>query len=111
MSVCSRRIRSYCPVGGEPFTRFEPSRLANASIRAVNLSEVLARLEEIGMPECTAASAVARLNLRVITFGVLLTLRAPTPTGATAGGTSVTVARDFSLTLKCVDSTTRSAAN
>jgi len=73
MSVCSRRIRSYCPVGGEPFTRFEPSRLANASIRAVNLSEVLARLEEIGMPECTAASAVPRLNLPVITFGVLLT--------------------------------------
>ena len=66
---------------GEPFTRFEPSRLANASISAVNLSEVLARFEEIGMPECAAASAVARLNLRVIAFGVLLTSRAPTSTG------------------------------
>jgi len=53
---------------GEPFTRFEPSRLANASISAVNLSEVLTRLQEIGMPENAAAGAVARLNLRVIAF-------------------------------------------
>jgi ribonuclease VapC len=53
---------------GEPFTRFEPSRLANASISAVNLSEVLTRLQEIGMPESAIASAVARLNLRVIAF-------------------------------------------
>ncbi len=53
---------------GEPFTRFEPSRLANASISAVNLSEVLTRLQEIGMPESAAASAVGRLNLRVIVF-------------------------------------------
>ena len=53
---------------GEPFTRFEPSRLANASISAVNLSEVLIRLQEIGMPESAAASAFARLNLRVIAF-------------------------------------------
>jgi ribonuclease VapC len=53
---------------GEPFTRFEPSRLANASISAVNLSEVLTRLQEIGMPESAAASAFARLNLRVIAF-------------------------------------------
>jgi len=55
-------------LAGEPFTRFEPSRLANASISAVNLSEVLTRLEEIGMPEGAAASAVARLSLRVIPF-------------------------------------------
>jgi ribonuclease VapC len=53
---------------GEPFTRFEPSRLANASISAVNLSEVLTRLQEIGMPESAAASAFVRLNLRVIAF-------------------------------------------
>ena len=53
---------------GELFTRFEPSRLANASISAVNLSEVLTRLQEIGMPESAAASAFARLNLRVIAF-------------------------------------------
>ena len=53
---------------GEPFTRFDPSRVPNASISAVNLSEVLARLQEIGMPEREAAIAVARLNLRVVAF-------------------------------------------
>jgi ribonuclease VapC len=53
---------------GEPFTRFDPSQVPNASISAVNLSEVLARLQEIGMPEREAAIAVARLNLRVIAF-------------------------------------------
>ena len=36
---------------GEAFTLFDPQRLVNASISAVNLSEVLARLLEIGMPE------------------------------------------------------------
>src|SRR6266446_6916846 len=53
---------------GEPFTRFDPLRLPNASISAVNLSEVLARLQEIGMPESEVAIAVARLNLRVVAF-------------------------------------------
>jgi ribonuclease VapC len=53
---------------GEPFTRFDPLHLAGASISAVNLSEVLARLQEIGMPESEAATAVARLSLRVVAF-------------------------------------------
>lgn len=53
---------------GEPFSRFDPQRLANASISAVNLSEVLARLLEIGMPIGDADSAVAKLNLRVVAF-------------------------------------------
>ena len=53
---------------GEPFTRFDPLRLPNASISAVNLSEVLARLQEIGMPEREAAIAVASLRLRVVAF-------------------------------------------
>jgi len=53
---------------GEPFTRFDPRHLPNASISAVNLSEVLARLQEIGMPESDVAGAVARLNLRVVAF-------------------------------------------
>jgi len=53
---------------GEPFTRFDPLHLPNASISAVNLSEVLARLQEIGMPESDVAGAVARLNLRVVAF-------------------------------------------
>jgi PIN domain nuclease of toxin-antitoxin system len=56
---------------GEPFTRFDPLRLPNASISAVNLSEVLARLQEIGMPEDDVAVAVARLNLRVVAFDEL----------------------------------------
>jgi PIN domain nuclease of toxin-antitoxin system len=53
---------------GEPFTRFDPLRLPNASISTVNLSEVLARLEEIGMPENEIALAVATLSLRAIAF-------------------------------------------
>jgi ribonuclease VapC len=53
---------------GEPFTLFDPRHLPNASISAVNLSEVLARLQEIGMPESDVAGAVARLNLRVVAF-------------------------------------------
>ena len=53
---------------GEPFTRFEAERLGGALISAVNLSEVLARLPEIGVPESETAAAVARLNLRVIAF-------------------------------------------
>ena len=53
---------------GEPFTRFDPLRLPSASISAVNLSEVLARLQEIGMPEAEIGIALARLNLRVIAF-------------------------------------------
>jgi PIN domain nuclease of toxin-antitoxin system len=36
---------------GEPFIRLDVLRLPNASISAVSLSEVLARLQEIGMPE------------------------------------------------------------
>jgi PIN domain nuclease of toxin-antitoxin system len=53
---------------GEPFTLFDPQRLANASISAVNLSEVLARLLEIGMPKGEVEIAVARLDLRVVAF-------------------------------------------
>ena len=53
---------------GEPFTRFEGERLGNALISAVNLSEVLARLPEIGVPESETSAAVSRLNLRVVAF-------------------------------------------
>jgi len=53
---------------GEPFTRFDPLRLPNAWVSTVNLSEVLARLQEIGMPEAEIGMALARLNLRVIAF-------------------------------------------
>ena len=53
---------------GEPFTHFDPVRLVNGSISAVNLSEVLVRLQEIGMPDSEANAALARLNLRVVAF-------------------------------------------
>lgn len=53
---------------GEPFTRFDSERLGNALISAVNLSEVLARLPELGVPENETATAVSRLSLRVIAF-------------------------------------------
>ena len=55
-------------LAGEPFTRFDALRLVNASISAVNLSEVLARLQEIGMPDREASTALARLNLHVVAF-------------------------------------------
>jgi ribonuclease VapC len=53
---------------GEPFTRFDGERLGNSLISAVNLSEVLTRLPEIGVPERETAAAVERLNLRVVAF-------------------------------------------
>lgn len=53
---------------GEPFTRFDGERLGSAFISAVNLSEVLARLPEIGVPESATDAAIARLNLRVVAF-------------------------------------------
>jgi ribonuclease VapC len=53
---------------GEPFILFNPQHLANASISAVNFSEVLARLLEIGIPEGEVEIAVANLDLRVVAF-------------------------------------------
>jgi ribonuclease VapC len=53
---------------GEPFTRFEVQRINRALISAVNLSEVLARLPELGVPELEAAAATTRLSLRIIDF-------------------------------------------
>jgi PIN domain nuclease of toxin-antitoxin system len=44
---------------GEPFIRFDVLRLPNASISAVSLSEVLARLQEIGMPEAESGIVLA----------------------------------------------------
>ena len=53
---------------GEPFTRFDSEHLGNALISTVNLSEVLARLPELGVPEIETATAVSRLALRVVVF-------------------------------------------
>ncbi len=52
----------------EPFTLFNAAHLGHAVISAVNLSEVLTRLPEIGVPQEAAAAAVLRLNLRVTPF-------------------------------------------
>ena len=61
---------------GEPFTEFDPQRIANASISAVNLSEVLARLLGIGMPESEVETTVAKLDLRVVAFDAMHALDA-----------------------------------
>jgi ribonuclease VapC len=53
---------------GEPFTRFDSEGLGNALVSAVNLSEVLARLPELGVPEIETATAVSRLALRIVIF-------------------------------------------
>ena len=51
---------------GEPFIRFDALRLPNASDQRCQLSEVLAQLQEIRMPETESGTVLARLNLRVI---------------------------------------------
>ena len=53
---------------GEPITLFDPRRIAGAAISTVNLSEVLARLQELGMSEDGALDAVRKLDLRVVAF-------------------------------------------
>ena len=55
-------------LSGERFDRFDPGRVTRASISTVNLSEVLARLHEMGVPSGEADTAVARLNLRIADF-------------------------------------------
>ena len=53
---------------GEPFERVEPEHIAKAWVSTVNLSEVLGKLYEMGVPEDAADAAVARLSLRVRAF-------------------------------------------
>jgi PIN domain nuclease of toxin-antitoxin system len=55
-------------LAGERFDRFDPERVTRASISAVNFSEVLARLAEMGLPDQQADAALARLSLRVVQF-------------------------------------------
>jgi ribonuclease VapC len=55
-------------LAGEPFGGFDPVRLSNAAISAVNLSEIWARLLELGMPESAIDAAVTRLDLQVVPF-------------------------------------------
>jgi PIN domain nuclease of toxin-antitoxin system len=55
-------------LNGEPGASRVQARLPQAVIGAVNLSEVLAKLIDAGMPENAAAASVAALGLRIIDF-------------------------------------------
>ena len=53
----------------EVFDKFDPRRLVEASISAVNLCEVLTKLTDDGLSESQANDAVAVLDLRIYPFG------------------------------------------
>jgi ribonuclease VapC len=53
---------------GEPFERVDPEQITKAWVSAVNLSEVLAKLCEMGLPQADTEAATARLSLRVRAF-------------------------------------------
>jgi PIN domain nuclease of toxin-antitoxin system len=55
-------------LAGEPFEHVDPGRVASAWVSAVNLSEVLAKLHEMGLPDLEANSAISLLGLRVAVF-------------------------------------------
>lgn len=52
----------------EPFTKIAPSCVVEASVSAVNLSEVLAKLAADGLTEAQADTAIRSLDLRVFPF-------------------------------------------
>ncbi len=52
----------------EPFTKIAPRQVVGASISAVNLSEVLAKLASDGLNEAQADAALNSLDLRVFPF-------------------------------------------
>lgn len=53
----------------ERFDKFDPRRMVEASISAVNLCEVLTKLADDGLSEAQANAAVGVLDLRVYSFG------------------------------------------
>lgn len=53
----------------EPFAKFDPQRIVEASISAVNLCEVLTKLADDGLSEAQANAVVAVLDLHVYPFG------------------------------------------
>jgi ribonuclease VapC len=55
-------------LAGEPLDRRDPEQVARAWISAVNLSEVLAKLYEMGLPDPEANTAISLLGLRVAAF-------------------------------------------
>jgi PIN domain nuclease of toxin-antitoxin system len=52
----------------EPFGHFEPHELVGATISAVNLSEVLAKLHDDGLDEAQADAAASMMELRAVAF-------------------------------------------
>ncbi len=52
----------------EPFSNIDPRELVGATISAVNLCEVLAKLLEDGLSEAQADAAVSAMDLRVVSF-------------------------------------------
>ena len=56
-------------VKAEPFGAFDPGRVFEASISAVNLCEVLTKLADDGLNEAQSQAAVAALDLRIHPFG------------------------------------------
>jgi ribonuclease VapC len=55
-------------LAGEPFKHVDPERIARAWVSAVNLSEVLVKLYEMGLPDSEANAAMSLLGLRVAEF-------------------------------------------
>jgi PIN domain nuclease of toxin-antitoxin system len=55
-------------LAGEPFEHVDPEQIARAWVSAVNLSEVLAKLYEMGLPDPDADAAISLLGLRVAGF-------------------------------------------
>jgi ribonuclease VapC len=55
----------------EPFSNIDPRELVGATISAVNLCEVLAKLLEDGLSEAQADAAVSAMDLRVVSFDEL----------------------------------------
>ena len=63
-------------LNGEPGSEKVESALAGAIIGTVNLSEVMAKLVENGMPEPEAISFIDELDLEIIPFDTHLAFRA-----------------------------------
>lgn len=61
---------------GEPGTDAVHAILPNARISAVNLSEVVAKLQERAVPEVVIADSLAELDLDVVTFDQAQAMRA-----------------------------------
>ena len=55
----------------EPFSNIDPRELVGATISAVNLCEVLAKLLEDGLSEAQADAVASAMDLRVVSFDEL----------------------------------------